>query len=327
MRPKTPLLAALATLACAAPASAATVTVHVGYQGLNFHEQNVVINPGDTIHWTWDSGHHSVTSGDPMTGTPNGTFDSGATLLTTGAALDHTFANAGTYTYFCRAHYRFGMVGTITVNTGTAPPPNPPDTPPTTDFSFMPASPTTGQAVGFTASATDPDGDAIASYKWHFDDGTPDQTTPGPTVSHTYQSAGAHPVTLVATDARNTPSQPVTHTVTVSAASPPPPPPPKISALTASSKQLCTNRSARCRHPGLHLRFKLNQHAKLVLTVARRSGRAVGRPIKVSGKSGTNDILFSGTGLKPGRYVLTMTATAPSGAHASSRLKFSVKSG
>jgi hypothetical protein len=134
-------------------------------------------------------------------------------------------------------------------------------------------------------------------------------------------------VTLVATDGRNTPSQPVNHTVTVSAANPPPPPPPKISALTASSRQLCTHRSAKCHHAGLHLRFKLDQRAKLVLKVARRSGRAVGRPIKVTGKSGSNDILFSATRLKPGSYVLTLTATAPSGAHSSSQLKFSVNPG
>ena len=82
--------------------------------------------------------------------------------------------------------------------------------------------------------STDPDG-TIATYAWTFGDGT---TGTGPTPSHTYTTAGDHPVTLTVTDDDGAASTPATTTVTVS---PPPPNQPPDAALTAACTDLtCT---------------------------------------------------------------------------------------
>lgn len=109
----------------AAPAEAAatakTVDVTVGMSGgLRFSPSAVNVHPGDTVRWTWAASGHSVTSG--TAGTANGTFcstsdascSSGA-LSPSGTVYTHTFASAGTFPYFCAAHFSMGMTGTITV--------------------------------------------------------------------------------------------------------------------------------------------------------------------------------------------------------------------
>ena len=71
--------------------------------------------------------------------------------------------------------------------------------PPTASFSASTTSGTTGQSISFEASGSnDPDG-SVASYEWDFDgDGVTDAT--GPSVSHTFQSAGTYTVELAVTD-------------------------------------------------------------------------------------------------------------------------------
>ncbi|MFD1686725.1 malectin domain-containing carbohydrate-binding protein [Halobellus litoreus] len=71
--------------------------------------------------------------------------------------------------------------------------------PPTASLSTSTTSGTTGQSISFEASGSnDPDG-SIASYEWDFDgDGVTDAT--GPSVSHTFQSAGTYTVELAVTD-------------------------------------------------------------------------------------------------------------------------------
>jgi hypothetical protein len=63
--------------------------------------------------------------------------------------------------------------------------------------------------VTFDASgSTDPDfKDTIASYTFHFGDGTADVTGGSPVVDHTYTSAGTFTATLVVTDSRGAASQ------------------------------------------------------------------------------------------------------------------------
>ncbi|MBC8109178.1 MAG: PEP-CTERM sorting domain-containing protein [Anaerolineae bacterium] len=75
------------------------------------------INVGDSIHWQWDSGFHSVTS---VAGSAE-SYNSN-TLFGPGPTFDHTFAQGGTFTYFCTVHgfdngdgTAGGMFGTITV--------------------------------------------------------------------------------------------------------------------------------------------------------------------------------------------------------------------
>jgi plastocyanin len=112
-----PLLAFYSTVA-----SAAMVTVMVGPNCLCFVPPSVTIHRGDTVQWTWSSTGHSTTSGNP--GVPNGLWDSG--LLNQGATFSHTFNTAGSFPYYCSAHWQFGMTGTVTVvNPTPTPTPNP----------------------------------------------------------------------------------------------------------------------------------------------------------------------------------------------------------
>lgn len=70
--------------------------------------------------------------------------------------------------------------------------------PPSASFVYAPSSPTTGRAVTFTSTSTDPAGNAIVSYAWSFGDGG---SGSGTAATHTYTAAGNYLVTLKATDA------------------------------------------------------------------------------------------------------------------------------
>src|SRR5712664_751782 len=90
-----------------------------------FDPSTVTVAPGDTVHWTFPYAGHTVTSGkatDNQTGT---VFDSG--LVKKGGDFSFTFADAGTYDYFCMVHP--WMTGQVIVS-ASAPPPE--TTPPTT---------------------------------------------------------------------------------------------------------------------------------------------------------------------------------------------------
>jgi len=66
-------------------------------------------------------------------------------------------------------------------------------------FTVSPNAPDTGESVSFDASASsNPDG-PIAEYRWEFGDGAV-QTTMGPTVTHTYDSAGTYTAELTVVD-------------------------------------------------------------------------------------------------------------------------------
>lgn len=88
---------------------------------LQFAPQTVNISVGDTVRWTWASSGHSVTSGNPCI--PNSQFCSptdmncpAGVLSNAGAVYVHTFAQAGSYTYFCVLHCEYGMIGTVYVS-------------------------------------------------------------------------------------------------------------------------------------------------------------------------------------------------------------------
>jgi hypothetical protein len=74
--------------------------------------------------------------------------------------------------------------------------------PPTAvDFTISDATPQIGQTVEFTASATDPEGDAL-TFEWDFEfDGTFSVDATGAAASHSYASAGLRNVALRVTDA------------------------------------------------------------------------------------------------------------------------------
>jgi hypothetical protein len=86
-----------------------------------------------------------------------------------------------------------------------------------------------GTSLDLTASATDPDGDAIASYDWDFNnDGITDLSSPNATVQRTFVDIGTVPVSVVAVDPFGARSAPSSAQVTVNNVAP---------SVTASSAQ------------------------------------------------------------------------------------------
>lgn len=72
---------------------------------------------------------------------------------------------------------------------------------PAAALSATPTSGTTPLTVNFNASSSsDVDGDAIASYRFNFGDGSSEVAQPGAAISHVYNSAGAYKATVVVTD-------------------------------------------------------------------------------------------------------------------------------
>ena len=109
--------AAVVSLLSVQAATVQIQVVQVGQGGLKFVPQNVTINVGDSVEWTWVGAvAHSTTSGTP--GNPDGMWDSG--LHSAPFTFSVTFTTAGTFNYFCSAHgLCCGMIGSVTVNQTT----------------------------------------------------------------------------------------------------------------------------------------------------------------------------------------------------------------
>lgn len=96
--------------------ASSTVNVDVGPGGqTKFTDQTsgtstTTITAGDTVIWTWQSTHHTVTSRLP---TSDPQFF-GSPLQDSGI-FQHTFNVAGTYVYDCTPHRSSGMTGTVIV--------------------------------------------------------------------------------------------------------------------------------------------------------------------------------------------------------------------
>ncbi len=192
-------------LSAAAPRlQAATTTVNM--VGFSFEPANATIQVGDTITWTNQGSLHTTTSGaNPPTS--DGLWDSGS--LGAGATFSHTFAQSGSFPYFCTFHYGFGMLGSVTVQGGNAPP-TVSITSPTNGSSFV--SPAT---MTIAASANDTDGSVTGV---EFFDGTNSLgvATTSPFTLPVTLYPGVHALTAVATDNQGatTTSTGVTTTVT-----------------------------------------------------------------------------------------------------------------
>jgi plastocyanin len=120
----TVLLVAVAGAAWAAESPAASEAAP-GASGGNaisiieksFQPSTLTVHVGDTVTWTVTkaiSDPHSVTSGNYKDAKPGTEFDSGVKLKNDGDSFSHTFAAAGTYSFFCAVHPDV-MTGTITV--------------------------------------------------------------------------------------------------------------------------------------------------------------------------------------------------------------------
>ena len=132
--------------------------VAVGLDGFTFTPPTVNISVGDTVRWTWDSNGHSVTSGDPCTAdgqfcSPNNMNCAQPVLSNIGTVYEFTFAQAGTFNYFCAAHCILGMTGVVNVAAGPTPTPNPTATPSATP-SVTPPPPTATPTATATVSPT-----------------------------------------------------------------------------------------------------------------------------------------------------------------------------
>lgn len=76
----------------------------------NFQLENLTVNAGTTVTWTnQDGAPHTATSGTPSS--PSGVWDSG--ILSQTGQYSFTFAETGTFQYFCDIHN--SMRGTVTV--------------------------------------------------------------------------------------------------------------------------------------------------------------------------------------------------------------------
>ncbi len=89
-------------------------TVEVAAVGLTFQPPDVIINEGDSVHWTGlEGGIHTVAEVDDAAAFVwNGGFHS------PGAASEFTFTFTapGLFHYICEPHVLEGMRGTVTVN-------------------------------------------------------------------------------------------------------------------------------------------------------------------------------------------------------------------
>ena len=108
------------------PAGGQIFDVAVGQGGDVFVPDTVNISVGDTVRWTWAEGGHSVTSGPPcfvdsQFCSPDDTNCIAGVLSGQGTVYEHTFTEAGVYSYFCHAHCGIGMTGVVNVSGGCAP--------------------------------------------------------------------------------------------------------------------------------------------------------------------------------------------------------------
>jgi hypothetical protein len=178
----------------------------------------------------------------------------------------------------------------------------------------VPASATTGQAVGMSTQTSDAWSPLGAGQpSWNFGDGT---TGAGASVSHVYANAGTYTVTLSASDTIGNAAAPVSRQIAVTTAPPPPPPStpltsvnkPKLKAAYIASKLIG------------NLILTGTSGAKVTLTIAvRKHGKKkVSLTSKFAAKAGKwSRTLRLPTGLTPGKYDVIVSGPGVKGSQTS----------
>jgi predicted secreted protein with PEFG-CTERM motif len=94
---------------------------------------NVSVDVGGTVTWTnTDTQLHTVSSGNgPDDNATGSVFDTGFSTFKPGTTFSHTFADAGTFNYYCQLHP--WMTGVVTVSAAEEP-----TTPPTNTTNAVP---------------------------------------------------------------------------------------------------------------------------------------------------------------------------------------------
>jgi plastocyanin len=165
------------------PFSIHAVTHNVSIGDNFFNSNDLTINVGDTVRWSYSGGRmHDVTADDGSWASP------------TSSSIDfsRTFNSVEEVLYYCTVHSSPGanintrMNGRINVIQADE------NQPPSANFSFG----CTGLDCDFTDQSSDSDG-TIASWSWNFDDGG---TSSAQNPSHSYTTAGSYTVSLTATD-------------------------------------------------------------------------------------------------------------------------------
>jgi plastocyanin len=98
---------------------ALAATVNVAMVNFAFSPQLANLKPGDTVHWTNNSGAIHTSTGD----SPLALWDSGT--VNNGGSFDFVFTAGGKYGYHCTFHQGQGMIGTVSVRIRAAPPSGP----------------------------------------------------------------------------------------------------------------------------------------------------------------------------------------------------------
>jgi PKD repeat protein len=109
-----------------------------------------------------------------------------------GPTLEYAFPGPGEYEVDLQVTDDGGATDTesVVVIVGEA------NQPPTVEFDYMPAEPTAGETVAFTAEASDPDGE-VAAYEWRVDG---EVVGEGAELTYTFEEAGEYLVTVRVTD-------------------------------------------------------------------------------------------------------------------------------
>jgi plastocyanin len=88
-----------------------TVKVDVG-PGTFFRPASVVVAPGTTIRWVWQSDNHNIAVREQP---ESAEWDGHTRIEGTGFEYEYEFTVVGSYQYFCEPHVRQGMAGEVTV--------------------------------------------------------------------------------------------------------------------------------------------------------------------------------------------------------------------